>query len=317
IFFSDLGVYIVGSSANGFGTNQSDVDICLVISHEELNQKTEAVYLLKMIAKGLRKASFIKNLIVISAKVPIIKFQDSHNNIECDLNLNNHIGIRNTHLLRCYSEQDWRVRPLVLNIKRWAKFHNINDASHQTISSYSLTLMTIYYLQSICKPPVLPVLQKLFPDKFDVDISVSELKLNEDLPTFTSQNSQSLGDLFAGFLNFYAAFSFEYCVISIRTGEAIPKNFLPRDMLESENGKYSQWKYILIEEPFDMSNTARSVFDHYVFRQIVGVFKQSAAKIDKTKSYESLFAEEFYKPACNSFDFGRSGRRDAYSSDEF
>jgi hypothetical protein len=35
-FNIDLGVYIVGSSANGFGTNQSDVDICLMISHEEV-----------------------------------------------------------------------------------------------------------------------------------------------------------------------------------------------------------------------------------------------------------------------------------------
>lgn len=32
----DLGVFIVGSSANGFGTNSSDVDICLMVSHEEV-----------------------------------------------------------------------------------------------------------------------------------------------------------------------------------------------------------------------------------------------------------------------------------------
>lgn len=232
--------------------------------------------------------------------------------------MNNHIGIRNTHLLRCYSDQDWRVRPLVLGVKRWAKFHNINDASQQTLSSYSLTLMTIYYLQSVCRPPVLPVLQKLFPDKFDVDINVSELKLNEDLPTFTSQNTQTLGELFAGFLAYYAKFKFEYCVISVRTGSIIPKNCLPREMLESENGKYSQWKYILIEEPFDLSNTARSVFDHFVFRQIVKVFEISASKIAQTKSYECLFGDQFYKPTYNNFDYSRNvNRRDEFSSDEF
>ena len=38
IYFAelDLGVYIVGSSANGFGTNDSDMDICVVVSHEEV-----------------------------------------------------------------------------------------------------------------------------------------------------------------------------------------------------------------------------------------------------------------------------------------
>jgi poly(A) RNA polymerase GLD2 len=68
--------------------------------------------------------------------------------IDCDINLNNPMGIRNTHLLKCYSEIDWRVKPLILNIKRWAKFQNINDASKQTVSSYCLSLMTIFFLQS-------------------------------------------------------------------------------------------------------------------------------------------------------------------------
>lgn len=68
--------------------------------------------------------------------------------MDCDININNHIGIRNTHLLKCYGETDWRVRPLIINIKRWAKYHDINDASRQTISSYSLALMGLYYLQS-------------------------------------------------------------------------------------------------------------------------------------------------------------------------
>ncbi|CAF0811092.1 unnamed protein product [Brachionus calyciflorus] len=325
--FSYLGVYIVGSSANGFGTNQSDVDICLVISHEELDQKHEAVYILKMIAKGLRKASFIRNLSVISAKVPIIKFHDTHNDIECDINLNNHIGIRNTHLLRCYSEQDWRVRPLVLSIKRWSDFHNINDASQQTLSSYSLTLMAIHYLQFVCKPPVLPVLQKLFPDKFNIENDVSNLKLNEELPIFTSQNTQTLGELFSGYLDYFSNFNFEYSVISVRTGTHIPKNCLPRDILENDNYKFSQWKHILIEEPFDLSNTARSVFDHYVFKQIVQVFKRSSKTIKETKSYDSLFNEKYYKPSSLTLDnsFNRRGgggggggyKRDDYSSDDY
>jgi poly(A) RNA polymerase GLD2 len=56
ILFLDLGVFIVGSSANGFGTNLSDCDICLMVSHEEINQKTEAICLLKLIARAMRKA---------------------------------------------------------------------------------------------------------------------------------------------------------------------------------------------------------------------------------------------------------------------
>ncbi len=79
------------------------------------------------------------------------------------MNVNNHIGIRNTHLMKYYSDQDWRVKPLILIIKKWAKFHNINDAASKTVSSYSLALMAIFYMQNVCKPPILPVLQKECP----------------------------------------------------------------------------------------------------------------------------------------------------------
>lgn len=51
---------------------------------------------------------------------------------------------------------DWRVRPLVLYIKKWARFHDINDASKATISSYSLCLMLIHYLQ--CKSSWSPLI---------------------------------------------------------------------------------------------------------------------------------------------------------------
>lgn len=41
-----------------------------------------------------------------------------------------------------------RVRPLVLVVKKWASFHEINDASRGTLNSYSLVLMVLHYLQS-------------------------------------------------------------------------------------------------------------------------------------------------------------------------
>ena len=47
------------------------------------------------------------------------------------------------------SAVDPRLRPLVMFVKHWAKFQNINDASQGTVSSYSLALMVIHYLQ--CK----------------------------------------------------------------------------------------------------------------------------------------------------------------------
>lgn len=84
---------------------------------------------------------------VILAKVPILKFKGAKNGFEVDLNCNNAVGIRNTHMLHCYTQLDWRVRPLVIIVKIWAQLNNINDAKNMTISSYSLALMVIHYLQ--------------------------------------------------------------------------------------------------------------------------------------------------------------------------
>jgi poly(A) RNA polymerase GLD2 len=94
----------------------------------------------------------------------------------------------------------------VLSIKRWAKFHEINDASQKTVSSYSFALMAIFYMQKACSPPILPCLQKLYPGKFSTKTNITTLRLNEPLEPWTSQNKQSLGEVFNGFLDYYSTF---------------------------------------------------------------------------------------------------------------
>lgn len=48
---------------------------------------------------------FIEQLELIHAKVPIIKFCDTIQDLKVDLNCNNAVGIRNTQLLYCYSKR--------------------------------------------------------------------------------------------------------------------------------------------------------------------------------------------------------------------
>lgn len=88
------------------------------------------------------------------AKVPLLKFYHSCG-VDVDINYNNCVGIHNTHLLHCYAKADWRVQPLVLVVKLWAQVHCINDARNMTISSYSLALMVIHFLQ--CKWQIIAV----------------------------------------------------------------------------------------------------------------------------------------------------------------
>jgi poly(A) RNA polymerase GLD2 len=167
-----------------------------------------------------------QNFFLINAKVPILRFRDTSNTIEIDLNYNNCVGVRNTHLLFSYSQSefrfiaqfvqffnletftvDWRLRPLALVVKLWAQYHNINDARNSTISSYSLVLMVIHFLQFAVKPAVLPCLHQLCPDKFRTlhDITTIDMVEKVDLD-WKSDNRQPLGELFLRFLDYYSNF---------------------------------------------------------------------------------------------------------------
>jgi poly(A) RNA polymerase GLD2 len=102
---------------------------------------------------------------------------------------------------------DWRLRPLAIIVKLWAQYHNINDARNSTISSYSLVLMVIHFLQYALSKPVLPCLHKMYPDKFVTAHDIMTIDMMETLDTdYKSENKQPLGELLLRFLDYYSNF---------------------------------------------------------------------------------------------------------------
>ncbi|XP_057261439.1 poly(A) RNA polymerase GLD2 [Pezoporus wallicus] len=261
-------LFLVGSSLNGFGTRSSDGDLCLVVKEEPVNQKTEARNILSLVQNlfSTSLSTYIERPQLIRAKVPIVRFRDKVSCVEFDLNVNSVVGIRNTFLLRTYAYMENRVRPLVLVIKKWASFHDINDASRGTLSSYSLVLMVLHYLQTLPEP-VLPSLQKIYPESFDPTMQLHHIhEAPRAIPPYPSKNGSSLGELLIGFFKYYATeFDWRNQVISVREAKAILR---PDD---------SEWRnrFICIEEPFDGTNTARAVHEKQKFELIRGQFLKS------------------------------------------
>ncbi|NWV40750.1 GLD2 polymerase, partial [Grantiella picta] len=295
LIFPQSRLFLVGSSLNGFGTRTSDGDLCLVVKEEpiptfffnfnttfQVNQKTEATHILSLVQKlfSAKLCNYIERPQLIRAKVPIVKFRDKkfntmmldfffllpNSNVDFDLNVNNVIGIRNTFLLRTYAFIENRVRPLVLVVKKWASFHEINDASRGTLNSYSLALMVLHYLQTLPEP-ILPCLQKNYPECFDSTMQLHLVhQAPRTIPPYISKNESSLGDLVIGFFKYYATeFDWSHQMISVREGKAIPRH----DGTEWRN------KFICIEEPFDGTNTARAVHEKQKFDVIRGEFAQA------------------------------------------
>ncbi|XP_028851116.1 poly(A) RNA polymerase GLD2 [Denticeps clupeoides] len=259
-------VYLAGSSLNGFGSRTSDADLCLVINEGSVSKKAHAVHVLSRVQKLFHSLSYIQRPQLIQAKVPILKFKDKFSGVEFDLNVNNIVGIRNTFLLRTYAYIENRVRPIVLVIKKWAKFNGINDASHGTLSSYTLVLMVLHYLQTL-PAPVIPCLQMDYPECFDPLMDIHCVPNgSRNIPGFISMNQSSLGELVLGFLKYYATtFKWDKYVISVRQATVFPKPY----MKEWRN------KFICVEEPFDGTNTARAVHQKVKFEAIKAQFFES------------------------------------------
>ncbi|XP_041431779.1 poly(A) RNA polymerase GLD2-A isoform X1 [Xenopus laevis] len=245
-----------------------------------MNQHTEATQILGLLHKLFyTRLSYIERLQFIRAKVPIVKFRDKVSGAEFDLNVNNVVGIRNTFLLRTYAYLESRVRPLVLVIKKWANHHGINDASRGTLSSYTLVLMVLHYLQTLPEP-ILPSLQKKYPECFDLSMQLNLVHhAPRNIPPYLSKNETPLGDLLLGFLKYFAVeFDWSKDIISVREGKALPRSddYLWRN------------KYICVEEPFDGTNTARAVYERQKFDMIRAEFLKAWGALRDDRDLYSL-----------------------------
>jgi len=289
----DCGIFIFGSTFNGFGNKASDMDMNIWLDRTEKMPDKEKLcavrrLLRKFWSQNIRGGR--AGIELIPAKVPILKFKDTMANLDIDLSVNNPTSIRNTHLLYHYSTLDYRVRPLVNAVKCWAKSAGINDASCQTLSSYAWTLMVIHFLQFRVRPRVLPCLHDAYPHIFFSRSNIFNLDYSVVSTSFKSENQQSLGDLMAQFFHYYAAeFDYETDVASIRRGYALEKDEC-ETYARSMKLSPGQWRaHMLLEEPFDRTNAARAVCNEAQFDKIKTCIQDvdrylMSLKTDETKN---------------------------------
>lgn len=255
--YKDAKLTLYGSSCNGFGLVRSDLDICLTFESSKDGKDLCHAKMIKDIAKKLHTHKDLDKIIPITtAKVPIVKFYHKPSRLEGDISLYNTLAQHNTRLLKVYSKIDERVRILGYTFKHFAKICDIGDASRGSLSSYAYILLTIYYLQQ-CKPPVIPVLQELYPEKDrkpEVMVEGWNAWFFDDLEHLQSvwsefgRNNEDVGELWLGMLRFYTEeFNFQEHVVSIR--QRTPLTRLQK-----------MWtsKCIAIEDPFDLDHNLGS-----------------------------------------------------------
>ena len=155
---------------------------------------------------------------------------------------------------------------------------------------FAVVLMVIHFLQAGCSPPVLPVLQKDFPELFRSSNTEVLDQLTGEIPIQVqeckSTNKQSLGELLIAFFRYYSAFQWAD-IISVRTGTVL------------DNMMYSRvWRgpKIRVEDPTDRGNVTRAVFDQHQATRIKSAFKLASRNLNGNASLESILSLYDLKP---------------------
>ncbi|XP_033186489.1 mitochondrial poly(A) polymerase isoform X2 [Bombus vancouverensis nearcticus] len=244
--FPNICVVPFGSSVNGFGQIGCDLDLLcktIVSSNTKMNWRkflfmTQSVPLterneqkefleavgtvMKICIPGI---SDIRK--ILEARVPIIKFCNLYTNMKCDLSSTNLIALHMSELLYTYGQLDWRIKPLVCTIRKWARVMNLTkEQPGHWITNFSLTLLIIFYLQT---KDILPSVNTI---KCFVELSKSDSKAAD--PNFNwieswkksikRTNDEDLHNLLFNFFEYYSIFDFKTQAICIRNGRCKPKN---------------------------------------------------------------------------------------------
>ncbi|CAE8607014.1 unnamed protein product, partial [Polarella glacialis] len=140
-----------GSIVSGFCCKSSDLDVTFLRKDADLNadhMQQDAVIALRkrVLPLLLAHPQFEVEKEVWSARVPILKLRFM-GEVEVDLSCHNLEGLLNTQLLKAYADLHPKVKQMVMAAKLWAKTKEVCGACAGNLSSYSLTLMVIYFLQ--------------------------------------------------------------------------------------------------------------------------------------------------------------------------
>jgi DNA polymerase sigma len=158
------------SFITGLGDWTSDIDIYVDLYGESKGLQTPKMSsreLLEKCSDVIKQAKCVyshkrvtRNPVSIrDTRVPIIKFKYIYFDVNCDLSFENLISVRNSEMISTYLQLHPVVRPLMIFIRYWGKFHELTGSS--SIKNYALSLLVLVFLAKRKIVPPIVELQKL------------------------------------------------------------------------------------------------------------------------------------------------------------
>ena len=269
-------VALYGSSRNHFGSDDADMDMCLMLPLGHDVSTEDRPLAIERLSQALETIGMHEVRPRATARIPIVQFVEPQSGSECDISFSNPLALCNTLLLRTYSDIDPRIRPLVYVIKRWAKARHINSPGDGTLSSYGYIICVLHYLQT--RPvPLVPNLQRLpsdwggeqvfgshnpqqqhMPEEHEFEINPADNSpcrtyfykpkphATNLLSLFASRNKETVAELLTEFFRYYGwLFDYRHNVVSLQNGAAVLK------AKKAEADGWPQHERLSIEDPFE------------------------------------------------------------------
>jgi DNA polymerase sigma len=275
-----------GSAVNGFWTPHSDIDFNVKLPAHVGDPRIIQIDALRVIAAELKK---IKNSRVdarYQSKIPVLKWSvnlgDSvRRDYTVDVSVSNNLAVYNSSLLRSYACSHESIYPVGIALKFWAQSRGFNDRSHGTLSSFSLMLMLINFLQKegIVKDLQstgairnIPLVKCEGRDVRFLGMTSEEVKELPFVPDVIISDASSKGDhgqILHDFIGYYA---WEYKKQKIRITLSEEDDYFLKDE------DFEWW----ISNPFEPEKDVANIRDKVLIRR---EFQRAAEMIQEGKSW--------------------------------
>ncbi|KAJ6650119.1 Non-canonical poly(A) RNA polymerase protein Trf4-1 [Pseudolycoriella hygida] len=211
--WSNARVEVFGSFRTGLYLPTSDIDLVVLGNWEKLPLRTLEN---ELVAHGIAEPLSVR--VLDKASVPIIKLTDRESQVKVDISFNMQSGVQSAELIKDYKRKYPVLSKLVLVLKQFLLQRDLNEVFTGGISSYSLILMCISFLQ---------------------------------LHQRQNFDNANLGVLLLEFVELYGKkFNYMKTGISIKMGgRYIPKEELQRDMVDGHRPSL-----LCIEDPLTPGN---------------------------------------------------------------
>ena len=175
-------VKLFGSFSQKTSTIYSDLDFVIFKKEKDYITDLEQLILIK---KLLYNKRFGYNILLIKARVPIIKVVCQKTGISSDISVNRNNGCEAAEIIKNKLNQFPILRTIIILLKVILKKNNLNDAHIGGMSSFLLFSIVFFYFQKTMKENknIIYIENKLFLNEWENDLSESEDENNNKLNT--------------------------------------------------------------------------------------------------------------------------------------